>query len=188
MGGGIVAVIVLVVIGLLVVGFVISAYNRLVALRNRSEEAWAQIDVQLKRRHDLIPNLVETVKGYASHEKEVLEEVTRARAAAAGAQGVQDQARAEGFLERALGRLFAVAEAYPDLKANTNFLELQAELARTEDLLSGARQGYNGAVRAYDTAREQFPTNIVAGIFGFGEKAYFEIEDPEARETPRVQF
>ncbi|MBW3659513.1 MAG: LemA family protein, partial [Actinobacteria bacterium] len=144
------ALIALGVVALLVVA-VVSIYNRLVALRNRAEERWAQIDVQLTRRHDLIPNVVETVKGYAGHEREVLTSVTEARAAAVSAGSVGAQAQAEGMLTSALRSLFAVAEAYPDLEADANFRELQTELARTEDLLAGARQSYNDAVREYDT-------------------------------------
>ena len=180
----------LVVLGLLVLvgGFLIVSYNRLVRLRNRCEESWAQIDVQLRRRHDLIPNLVETVKGYAAHERGVFEEVTRARAAAVAAGGVRESAEAEAGLTRALRSLFAVAEAYPDLKANTNFLALQEELAATEDRISSARQFYNTAVRDYDTAREVFPTVIIAGMFNFAEREYFEVEDPETRDPVRVAF
>jgi LemA protein len=180
----------LIAIGVLVVLIlaIISIYNRLVRLRNRVEEAWAQIDVQLRRRHDLIPNLVETVKGYAAHEKGVFEEVTRARAAAVAAGGVQEQAQAEAGLTRALRSLFAVAEAYPDLQASPNFLELQEELTATEDRISSARQFYNGAVRSYDDARETFPSNIVAGMFNFEEREYFEVDDPEIRDPVKVEF
>ncbi len=175
---------VLVVIAL----FVISQYNRLVALRNACEEAWAGIDVELRRRHDLIPNLVETVKGYAEHEEGVFTRVTEARAAAVAAGSVGEQARAEGMLTSALRSLFAVAEAYPQLKADQNFRELQAELAGTEDRLARSRQTYNAAVRSYDTAREVFPTNIIAGMFNFAPREYFEVDDPEAREPVRVEF
>ena len=180
----------LIAIGVLVVLIlaIISIYNRLVRLRNRVEEAWAQIDVQLRRRHDLIPNLVETVKGYAAHEKGVFEEVTRARAAAVAAGGVQEQAQAEAGLTRALRSLFAVAEAYPDLQASPNFLELQEELTATEDRISSSRQFYNGAVRSYDDARETFPSNIVAGMFNFEEREYFEVDDPEIRDPVKVEF
>ncbi|HEX9888862.1 MAG TPA: LemA family protein [Nitriliruptorales bacterium] len=179
-----------VVLGLVLVigGWLALSYNRLVRLRNRVEESWAQIDVQLRRRHDLIPNLVETVRGYAAHEREVLTQVTEARAAAVGAGGVADQAQAEAGLTRALRSLFAVAESYPDLKANVNFLELQEELTATEDKVSFARQFYNTAVRDYDTAREVFPTNIVAGLFNFGEREYFEVDDPDARDPVKVEF
>lgn len=180
----------LIVIGLLVVlaAFVVSLYNRLVRLRNQAEEAWAQIDVQLRRRHDLIPNLVETVRGYAEHEKGVFEAVTEARSAAVAAGGVREQAQAEAGLTGALRSLFAVAENYPQLQADENFRELQAELARTEDMVAGSRQRYNAAVREYDTAREVFPTNIVAGTFSFEAREYFEVDDPEARDPVRVEF
>ena len=175
---------ILVVLGL----FVVALYNRLVRLRNQAEEAWAQIDVQLRRRHDLIPNLVETVKGYAEHERGVFEAVTEARSRAVAAGSVGEQAQAEAGLTGALRSLFAVAENYPQLQADENFRELQAELARTEDLLAGSRQRYNAAVRDYDTAREVFPTNIVAGMFNFEEREYFEVEDPDAREPVKVEF
>ncbi len=188
MGTGLIAG--LVILGIVViVGFMaVGMYNRLVRLRNRAEESWAQIDVQLKRRHDLIPNLVETVKGYAAHERGVLEEVTRARSQAVAAGGVREQAQAEGQLTQALRSLFAVAESYPDLKADQNFRELQAELARTEDLIASSRQVYNASVRDYDTAREVFPTNIMAGMFNFSEREYFEVEDPEDRGPVEVRF
>jgi LemA protein len=162
-------------------------YNRLVRLRNRAENAWAQVDVQLRRRYDLIPNLVETVKGYAAHERETFEEVTRARAAAQEARGVREQAEAENALTAAIGRLFAVAEAYPELRATENFQQLQGELVETEDKIRVARQIYNDAVLTYENARETVPTNLVAAVFAFEEKPYFEIEEP-VREAPRVAF
>ena len=171
----------------LLVIFLIATYNRLVRLRNRVEAAWAQIDVQLKRRHDLIPNLVETVKGYASHERETLESVTRARQQAVAAQGVEQQAQAENILTGALRQLFAVAEAYPDLKANENFLALQEELTGTESRIAFSRQFYNEQVLAYDNALETFPSNTIAGMFNFEPKAYFETEEG-TREAPRVDF
>jgi LemA protein len=167
---------------------VIAIYNRLVRLRNRSENAWAQVDVQLRRRYDLIPNLVEAVKGYAAHERGTFEEVTKARTAAQQAQGVQEQAQAENLLTQAIGRLFAVAEAYPELRATENFQQLQAQLAETEQKIAIARQVYNDAVLTYDNALETVPTNIVAGIFNFAPREYFEVEEPAAREAPRVQF
>ncbi|MGE5691464.1 MAG: LemA family protein [Pseudomonadota bacterium] len=180
--------------GLIVVGVVVVLaiavvvlYNRLVRLRNRVENAWAQVDVQLRRRYDLIPNLVETVKGYASHERETFEFVTRARTAAQAATTVEDQAKAENVLTAALGRLFAVAEAYPQLRATENFQQLQAELANTEEKIRVARQVYNDSVLTYENARETVPANMVAGVFGFGEKPFFEIEEP-VREAPRVSF
>jgi LemA protein len=173
---------------LLLALIVVALYNRLVRLRNRAENAWAQVDVQLRRRYDLIPNLVETVKGYASHERATFEEVTKARTAAQQAQTVQEQAQAENLLTQAIGRLFAVAEAYPQLRATENFQQLQAQLEETELKIAVSRQVYNDAVLTYDTALETVPTNVVAGMFNFEERQYFEIEEPAAREAPRVQF
>jgi LemA protein len=183
------SVLVLVLIGVVVllVIWVIATYNRLVKLRNRVEAGWAQIDVQLKRRHDLIPNLVETVKGYAAHERETLEAVIQARQQAVAADGVKDQAQAENMLTGALRQLFAVAEAYPDLKANQNFLQLQEELTGTESRIAFSRQFYNEQVLAYDNALEQFPSNVIAGMFNFEPKVYFEAEDA-ARTAPQVDF
>ena len=165
-------------------------YNSLVRLRNRVRNAWAQIDVQLKRRHDLIPNLVETVKGYAGHEKETLENVTKARSQAvqAGGSGVGAQARAEQALSGALGRLMMVVEQYPDLKANQNFLGLQEELTSTENKIGFSRQAYNDQVMKYNTKIQSVPSNIVAGMFNFGEEEFFELEDEAAREAPKVSF
>ena len=171
----------------LIVIFLILTYNRLVRLRNRIEAAWAQIDVQLRRRHDLIPNLVETVKGYAAHERQTFEEVTRARQQAVQATGVENQAQAENMLTQALRQLFAVAEAYPDLKANQNFLALQEELTGTEGRIAFSRQFYNEQVLSYDNAIETFPTTIVAGAFNFEPKPYFEAEE-ESRGPVRVDF
>ncbi len=165
-----------------------SGYNRLVTLRNNVRNAWSQIDVQLKRRHDLIPNLVETVKGYAGHEKETLENVTRARAQAVSAEGVGQQAQAEQGLSAALGRLMLVVEQYPDLKANQNFLALQEELTSTENKISFSRQSYNDAVMFYNTTTEKVPTNIIAGMFQFKPEEFFEIEDRAQREAPKVSF
>jgi LemA protein len=182
------AVVGIAVIVLLVAIFVVVLYNRLVRFRNRAENAWAQVDVQLRRRYDLIPNLVETVKGYASHERATFEEVTKARTAAQEARTVPDQAQAENFLTAALGRLFAVAEDYPELRATENFQQLQAQLEDTEQKIAVSRQVYNDAVLTYDTALETVPTNIVGNLFSFEEKPYFEIEEPAAREAPRVQF
>jgi LemA protein len=173
---------------LLLAIFVVVLYNRLVRLRNRVENAWAQIEVQLRRRYDLIPNLVETVKGYASHERATFEEVTKARTAAQQARTVPEQAEAENFLTAAIGRLFAVAEDYPELRATENFQQLQAQLEDTEQKIAVSRQVYNDAVLSYDTALETVPTNIVGGLFNFEEKPYFEIEEPAVREAPRVQF
>ena len=167
---------------------VVVLYNRLVRLRNRAENAWAQVDVQLRRRYDLVPNLVETVKGYAAHERATFEEVTRARTAAQQAETVQEQAKAENMLTQAIGRLFAVAEDYPELRASENFRELQSQLEETEGKIAVARQIYNDAVLSYDNALETVPTNIVAGAFSFEPRAYFEIEEPAAREAPQVRL
>ena len=166
---------------------IVVLYNRLVRLRNRVENAWSQVDVQLRRRYDLIPNLVETVKGYAAHERATFEEVTRARTRAQEARTVEEQAEAENVLTAAIGRLFAVAEAYPELRASENFQQLQSQLEDTEDKIRVARQVYNDAVLSYENARETVPTNLVAGMFGFEEKPFFELEEA-AREAPRVQF
>lgn len=185
-------VITLIVIGVvivLIVGFIIATYNGLVTLRNRVEEAWSDITVQLKRRTDLIPNLVNSVKGYAKHEKEVFEKVTEARSAIMSAQSVADTAQAENMLEGALKSLFAVAEAYPDLKANQNFMQLQQELVDTEDKIQAARRFYNGGVRDLNTKIQTFPANIVAGMFSFQAKEFFEVEDRASVERPvDVQF
>ncbi len=180
---------VIVALVVIVAVYAISAYNGLVRLRNLVQEAWQQIDVQLQRRYDLIPNLVETVKGYAAHERETLEAVTQARTVAATpGSSVAEQGQQEGILTQALGRLFAVAEAYPDLKANQNFLELQRELTNTEDTIAASRRFYNANVRDLNTKVEVFPSNIVASIFGFSRADYFEIDTPEARQAPTVSF
>lgn len=178
----ILAIVVLAVVAL------IAIYNGLIHKRVRCQEAWSQIDVQLKRRYDLIPNLVETVKGYAAHEKETLERVIQARNAAIGASGVKEQAQAENMLTGALRQLFALSEAYPNLKANENFAQLQEELTGTENKIAFSRQHYNDSVAVYNMAREKFPSNIVAGMFGFQKREYFELEEPAAREAPKVQF
>ncbi|MDX6439325.1 MAG: LemA protein [Gaiellaceae bacterium] len=174
------------IVAVLVVGVVL-LYNRLVRLRNRVENAWAQVDVQLKRRYDLIPNLVETVKGYASHERETFEAVTNARARAQSAQGPAEQGAAEGLLSQALGRLIAVAEAYPELQADENFRQLQDELAQTENRIAVSRQVYNDTVLTYNTAIQTVPGVLFAGPFGFSKKDFFEAEG-ETREAPRVAF
>jgi LemA protein len=182
-----------------VVVFVVSLYNRLVTLRNRIKNAFAQIDVQLTRRHDLIPNLVETVRGYIKHERDTLEAVIKARntamsmlkAAAADpsrGEAMQQLAGAETALGSALGRLFAVAEAYPDLKANQNMMQLSEELTSTENRVAFARQSYNDAVMDYNTARETFPSSIVAGAFRFTPASMLDIEDPAKRAVPKVSF
>jgi len=176
--------IIIVVVAVMAIGI----YNSLVQLRNRCENSWAQVDVQLKRRYDLIPNLVETVKGYAKHEKEVFQKVTEARTSAMNAGSVKDQGMAENQLSGALKSLFAVAESYPDLKANQNFLMLQEELAGTESKIAYARQFYNDTVMKFNTKQQVFPANIIAGMFGFKEREYFEIEEPEAREAVKVEF
>lgn len=179
--------IILIVVVLLLVFYVISLYNNLVKLRNRIENAWAQIDVQLKRRWDLIPNLVETVKGYAAHESETLEAVIAARNAATTASGPQESAANENILTGALRQLFAVSEAYPDLKANQNFLELQEELTGTEGRIAYARQHYNDQVLKYNTAIETFPAVVIAGAMRFTEREYFEADD-ESRGNVEVEF
>jgi len=163
-------------------------YNSLVKIKNRAKEAWSDIDVQLKRRYNLIPNLVETVKGYAVHEREVFEKVTEARAKAMGAQGMKEKAQAENMLTNTLKSLFAVSENYPDLKASVNFLELQRELRDTEDKIQAARRFYNTNVRDLNIKRESFPSNIVAQMFNFKKMDLFELEEAAARETPRVNF
>ena len=178
---------VLLVIIVILAIIVISIYNRLVVLRNRIENAWSKIDVQLKRRADLIPNLVETVKGYAAHEKEVFQKVTEARSALVNAKGVKEQGEANNMLTGALKTLFAVAESYPELKANQNFMQLQEELSGTESKIAYARQFYNDTVLKYDNMREKFPSNIVAGMFGFKEREYFAAEE-SAREPVKVEF
>ncbi|HEX5468812.1 MAG TPA: LemA family protein [Gaiellaceae bacterium] len=181
-------VIVVVVIVVVLVAAVIVLYNKLVRLRNRAENAWAQVDVQLRRRYDLIPNLVETVKGYASHERATFEEVTKARTAAQEARTVPQQAEAENMLTQAIGRLFAVAEQYPELRATENFQQLQAQLEETEQKIAVSRQVYNDTVLTYDNALETVPTNVVAGMFNFEPREYFEVDEPAAREAPRVTF
>ena len=177
----------LLIIIVVIASWVVAMYNGLVVLRNRIENAWSQIDVQLKRRTDLIPNLLETVKGYASHEKEVFLKVTEARSALVNAQGVHDQAEANNMLTGALKTLFAVAEAYPELKANQNFMMLQEELAGTESKIAYARQFYNDTVLKYDNKREKFPSNIIASMFGFKDREYFEVAEAD-REPVKVDF
>ena len=179
---------ILLVLIVIVVAWVVGMYNGLVGLRNQVKEAWAQVDVQLKRRFDLIPNLIETVKGYMTHERETLESVTNARAAVAGAGGLPDRIQAESGLTAALGRLFAVAENYPDLKASTNFLALQEELASTENKISFARQFYNETVMRMNNKVQMFPSNIIAGMFNFSQETFFEVEDEAERAAPKVDF
>lgn len=199
MSSALIVLIVLVVGALVAVMMVVGMYNGLVTLRNRYKNAFSQIDVQLKRRYDLIPNLVEVAKGYIKHERETLEAVITARNAAysagqkaAGSPGdataMAALGGAEGMLTGALGRLFAVAEAYPDLKANQNMLALQEELSATENKIAFARQAYNDSVMVYNTKREVFPSSIIAGMFNFQEAGLFEIEQPTEREAPKVSF
>lgn len=178
-----VVLLVIVVLG----GYVGLSYNRFVTLRNRVDNAWSQVQVQLKRRWDLIPNLVATVKGYAEHESSTLEAVVAARNAAASATSLDQSAQAENMLTGALRQLFAVAEAYPDLKANENFLSLQTDITATEDKITYARQFYNDSTMTYNTSIQMFPANLLAGSFGFGERKYFEIDDAETA-TPQVSF
>jgi len=183
--------IVIVVIALAVVAWAVGLYNRLAGGRVRADEAWSDIDVQMKRRHDLIPQIVETVKGYAGHEKEALERVIQARSAAVGATGVAERAQAESFLGQALGKLFALAEAYPDLKANQNFLHLQEALVETEERIGSSRRFYNGNVRDYNLLTVTFPSNVIAGSFGFTKREFFELDDAEAlavRQPVAVKF
>lgn len=174
---------------LIVVVFLIATYNKLVQLRQRVQNAWSQVDVQLKRRYDLIPNLVNTVKGYAQHEKDTLERVTQARNMAMEAGNITDQAKAENMLSGALKSLFAVAEAYPDLKANTNFMQLQTEISDTESKISFARQFFNDTVQIFNTKIEVFPNNLVAGMMGFQMVDYFTLQgEVEARQSVKVNF
>ncbi len=178
----------LVIVVAVLLGYVALAYNSLVRRRNQVDESWSDIDVQLKRRHNLIPNLVETVKGYATHEREAFESVTQARARALGAQNPEESGQAENELTSTLKTLFAVAENYPDLKANTNFLELQRELSDTENKIQASRRFYNSTVRDYNTAIQSVPTNIIANSFGFKAREFFAAEDETVRSVPKVDF
>lgn len=190
MGVGAIVGIIVGVVVVLVALWLFVTYNGLVKLRNQTKNAWAQIDVQLKRRHDLIPNLVETVKGYAAHERQTFEEVTQARNVAVSAigKGVGEQAKAEGGLSGALSRLLAVAEQYPNLKANENFLALQEQLSSTENKIAFSRQFYNDSVLNYNNKIQMAPSNIVAGMFGFKTGEFFEVTAPEEKEAPKVSF
>ena len=179
---------ILIAVIVLVIFWLIAIYNGLIKLRNRTDEAWSDIDVQLKRRYNLIPNLVETVKGYAKHERELFEKVTKARTTAMGAQAPGDKAQAENMLTGALKSLFAVAENYPDLKANQNFLELQRELSDTENKIQAARRFYNGNVRDFNIKIETFPNNLVAGTLNFKKRDFFELESKEEKEPVKVEF
>ena len=173
---------------LILVAIVAGMYNGLVRARNETKNSWAQIDVQLKRRHDLVPNLVETVKGYASHESKTLESVIAARSQAVAAPTVDARIAAEGQLSQALGRLMVVTEQYPDLKANQNFLALQEELTSTENKIGFARQAYNDAATTYNTRIETFPSNVIAGNFGFKSEPLFQVSDEKERQAPQVKF
>jgi LemA protein len=179
--------ILIVIIAVLIFVFV-GIYNGLVKLRNTSEQAWSDVDVQLKRRYDLVPNLVETVKGYASHEKETFEKVVQARNQAMQATSPEDKAQAENFLQSTLKSLFALAEAYPELKANQNFNELQTELSKIEEQIQLSRRYYNAVVRDLNTKIESVPSNIVANMFNFRKREYFELESSQEREAPQVSF
>ena len=180
-------IIILVIIAALVL-YVIGMYNALVRLRNRVKNAWSQIDVQLKRRHDLIPNLVETAKGYMKHERETLENITKARSRAMGAGSVGEKSAAEGELSGALSRFLLVVENYPDLKANQNFLSLQEELTSTENKIAFSRQSYNDAVLFFNNKIQMFPSNIIANTFNFTAEEFFEVEDAAEKEVPKVNF
>ncbi len=188
MGGGIIVAIVLGAVALIIVLWVIGAYNGLVRLKNEFQAAWSQIDVQLKRRYDLIPNLVETVKGYAAHERGTLEAVIQARQQAIDTSGIAQKAQAENMLTGALRQLFALSENYPDLKANQNFLALQEELTSTENRIAFARQHYNDVVQQYNTRIESFPGNLIANNFHFTRQDLFELADAAQREAPKVKF
>ncbi len=172
----------------LIVMLLIGMYNSLVQLRNQVKNAWAQIDVQLKRRHDLIPNLVETAKGYMQHERQTLEAITEARAKAMGASSVADASKTEGVLTEALSKFMLVVENYPDLKANQNFLQVQEELTSTENKISFSRQNYNDQVLFFNNKIQMFPSNVIAGAFNFKQSDFFEIETPAEREVPQVKF
>ncbi len=182
------ALIIVIVVIVILAFWIIGMYNGLVRLRNQVKNAWAQIDVQLKRRHDLIPNLMETVKGYMKHERETLENITKARSQAMGANTVGEKAKAEAELSGAMSKFFLVVENYPDLKANQNFLALQEELTSTENKISFSRQNYNDQVLGYNNKIQMFPSNIIAGMFNFKEEEFFEIEDKAQREAPKVSF
>jgi len=183
-----VPVIVLVVLIVIFVFYIISIYNSLVGLRNQVKNSWSQIDVQLKRRHDLIPNLIEAVKGYMAHERGTLENITNARSKAVSAQGVSEKAKAEAQLTEAIGKFNLVVENYPDLKANQNFLALQEELTSTENKISFSRQNYNDQVLFFNNKIQMFPSNIIASMFGFKEEVFFQVEDTTERAVPKVSF
>ena len=182
------ALIIVAVVLVLLIAFVIGAYNALIRLRNQVDNSWSQIDVQLKRRHDLIPNLVETAKGYMKHERGTFEAITKARSQAMGAKSVSDASKAEGVLGEALSKFMLVVENYPDLKANQNFLAVQEELTSTENKISFARQSYNDQVLFFNNKIQMFPSNIVANVFNFGKRDFFELEVAAEREVPKVSF
>ncbi len=188
MPGALIALLVIGGLALIVVFWFVGTYNSLIGLRNRVKEAWAQIDVQLKRRYDLIPNLLNTVKGYMKHEQQILENIAKARSMAIGARSIGETAQAEGLLTAGLRQLFAVAEAYPDLKANQNFMALHEELVATENKISFSRQHYNESVLRYNDKIQMMPSNIVAGMFNFKAEEFFEVETPEERKVVKVEF
>ena len=183
-----IALIIVGVVLVLLIAFVVGIYNSLVRLRNQVDNSWSQIDVQLKRRHDLIPNLVETAKGYMQHERQTFEAITEARSKAMGAGTVSEASQAEGALGQALSNFMLVVENYPDLKANANFLSLQEELTSTENKIAFARQGYNDQVLFFNNKIQMFPSNVVAGMFGYKQQDFFEIENKEERKVPEVKF
>jgi LemA protein len=184
MAATIIVLIIIAVVALALIGI----YNSLVRLRNQVRNSWSQIDVQLKRRHDLIPNLVETAKGYMKHERETLENITAARSKAMGAESIGEKSKAEGALSDAMSKFFLVVENYPDLKANQNFMAVQEELTSTENKIAFSRQAYNDQVLFYNNKIQMFPSNMVAGLFGFKLSEFFEIEEAGEREVPRVDF
>jgi len=188
LAGSIIALIIIAAILVLLIIFVIGIYNALIRLRNQVDNAWSQIDVQLKRRHDLIPNLVETAKGYMKHERETFEAITKARSQAMGAKSVSEASKAEGALGEALSKFMLVVENYPDLKANQNFLAVQEELTGTENKISFARQSYNDQVLFFNNKIQMFPSNIIANMFSFTKRDFFEIEVEAEREVPKVSF
>jgi LemA protein len=183
-----ITLIIVVAVIVLLIAFVIGAYNALIRLRNQVDNSWSQIDVQLKRRHDLIPNLVETAKGYMKHERGTFEAITNARSQAMGAKSVAEAGKAEGVLGEALSKFMLVVENYPDLKANQNFLAVQEELTSTENKISFARQSYNDQVLFFNNKIQMFPSNIVANVFNFGKRDFFELEVAAEREVPKVSF
>ena len=188
MSGALIGMLVIIGIIVLIAVFVIGIYNALIRLRNQVDNAWSQIDVQLKRRHDLIPNLVETAKGYMEHERGTFEAITEARSRAMGAKSPAEAGKAEGALTEALSKFMLVVENYPDLKANQNFLSLQETLTSTENKIAFARQGYNDQTLFYNNKIQMFPSNIIAGTFNFGKRDFFEIENEAEREVPKVEF